>query len=67
MPLRIERLYEVINKDYFLKDFKVSLKEHRYSDIRQLLSSLMFLHVMRIKRTILKIAVIEKLIIFLAK
>ena len=25
MPLRNERVYEVINKDYFPKDFKVSL------------------------------------------
>ena len=59
MPLRNEGVYQVFNKDYFPKDFRVSFMGTGMGDTRQLLSSFMFLPVMRIKRTILKIAVIE--------
>ena len=55
MPLRNERVYEVINKDYFPKRFQSILVGHRYGDTRQLLSSFMFLPAMRIKRTMLKV------------
>ena len=61
MPLRNERVYEVINtltKITFQKIESI-IQGHRYGDTRQLLSSFMFLPVIRIKRVMLKIAVVE--------
>ena len=59
MPSRNERAYDVINKDYILKDFKVSTISTGMVTQDSCLSSFMILLVMSIKRTILKIAVIE--------
>ena len=56
MPLRNEHMYEVIDKDYFPKDFKVSLVgTGTYGDTRLFMSSFMFLPIMRIKRTMRKL------------
>ena len=41
------------------KRFQSIIDGHRYGDTKQLLSSFMFLPVLRIKRKMLKIAVIE--------
>ena len=50
MPLRNERVFEVINIGYLLsKTFQSIIDGHRYGDTRQLLCSFMFLPVMRIK------------------
>ena len=58
MPLRNERVYEVINKDYFPKDFKVSLiGTGMVTPDSCCLYSCFF--PLRINRTMLKIAVIE--------
>ena len=51
VPLWNYCAYEVINKDYFAKKFHQSIiQRHRYGDTSQLLSSLMFLPIMRIKQ-----------------
>ena len=48
-----------LRKIDFENDFKHIIESHKYADTRQLLSSSMFLLAARIKRTMLKIAVIE--------
>ena len=53
VPLRNERVYEVINNDYFSKVFKVSLMGSG------MMTPDSCCLIMKIKRTMLKIAVIE--------
>ena len=54
-------MYDVINNNNFPKGFHGYIKGHRYEDTEQLLSLLVFLPTSGIKRTILKIAVLENL------
>ena len=58
MPLRNERAYEVLTKITFQRISK-NRKGHRNGDTRQPLPSVMFVTIMRIKRTMVKIALIE--------
>ena len=55
MPFRNERAYEVINKDYFPKDFKISFR----CTGMMVTPDSMFFPVMRIKRSMLKIALLK--------